>query len=197
MIQVIDNYDSFTYNLVQLIAGLGRRVEVLRNDALPCDGVLDRRPAGVVLSPGPGRPEESGVCMELLAARPRLPILGVCLGHQAMGVSFGAVVGRATRLVHGKTSRVRHDGQGLFSGMSQPFIATRYHSLEVEEATLPPDLEATAWAEDGTLMAMRHRELPYFGVQFHPESILTVEGAVLMRNFLDRCTPNPRAKEAR
>ena len=184
MILVIDNYDSFTYNLVQLIAGIGRRVEVLRNDAQSCGEILRRQPAGLVLSPGPGRPEDSGVCMALLAARPVLPILGVCLGHQAMGVSFGARVGRAARLVHGKTSQVRHDGRGLFFGLSQPFAATRYHSLEVEERTLPAELEATAWAEDDTLMAMRHRTLPYFGVQFHPESILTLEGPALLRNFL-------------
>jgi anthranilate synthase/aminodeoxychorismate synthase-like glutamine amidotransferase len=187
MILVIDNYDSFTYNLVQLIASRGRAVEVERNDARSVDQLLARRPAGIVLSPGPGRPEDAGVCLDLLGRRPPLPILGVCLGHQAMGQSFGAAVARAPRLVHGKTSSIRHSGVGIFRDLPDSFVATRYHSLEVREDTLPSEFEAVAWAEDGTLMGMAHRQLPYFGVQFHPESILTREGPRLLDNFLARC----------
>jgi anthranilate synthase/aminodeoxychorismate synthase-like glutamine amidotransferase len=186
-ILVVDNYDSFTYNLVQLLLVEGARVEVLRNDAEPAAAMLARRPDGVLLSPGPGRPEDAGVCMELLALRPQIPVLGVCLGHQAMGASFGARVGRAPFLMHGKTSRVRHTGEGIFSGVPDPFEATRYHSLDVQEGTLPPELVPVAWADDGTLMAVRHRELSWWGVQFHPESVLTVEGPRLVRNFLALC----------
>jgi len=188
MILVVDNYDSFTYNLVQLLAAAGVDYEVVRNDAATVDALLARRPSGILLSPGPGRPEEAGVCMPLLARRPRLPIFGVCLGHQALGASFGAEVGRAPVLMHGKTSAIRHDGRGLFADVPNPFEATRYHSLEVREATLPPELEACAWSEgDGIVMALRHRELPYWGVQFHPESVLTVAGPRIVRNFLDLC----------
>ena len=190
---LIDNYDSFTYNLVQLLLVEGAEVEVLRNDAESASAMLARRPDGLLLSPGPGRPEDAGVLLDLLAARPRLPVLGVCLGHQAMGMTFGATVGRAAHLMHGKTSRVRHDGAGLFSGLPDPFEATRYHSLEVQEGTLPPELVPVAWADDGTLMAMRHVELPWWGVQFHPESVLTVEGPRLVRNFLALCAPPPAA----
>jgi anthranilate synthase/aminodeoxychorismate synthase-like glutamine amidotransferase len=187
VILVVDNYDSFTYNLVQELAAAGAEITVLRNDAETAGEMLARRPRGIVLSPGPGRPEEAGVCLELLGMRPAVPILGVCLGHQAMGVAFGAVVERAPRLVHGKTSAVRHDGRGLFSTLPDPFQATRYHSLEVREATLPPELEPCAWSEEGTLMAVRHRELPYHGVQFHPESVLTTDGPRLLANFLAAC----------
>jgi anthranilate synthase/aminodeoxychorismate synthase-like glutamine amidotransferase len=187
MILMIDNYDSFTYNLVQLLAGAGAAVAVVRNDAEAVDALLARRPEGVVLSPGPGRPEDAGVCLELLRSRPRLPLLGVCLGHQALGVAFGAVVDRAPRLMHGKTSSISHQGEGLLAGLPSPFEATRYHSLEVREATLPPELEPVAWSDDGTLMAMRHRELPYWGVQFHPESVLTAAGPLLLGNFLALC----------
>ena len=150
------------------------------------------RPAGILLSPGPGRPGESGVCVPLLARRPDLPIFGVCLGHQAMGESFGATVDRAPVLMHGKTSAVRHTGEGIFAGVPNPFEATRYHSLEVREATLPAELEAIAWSDDGIVMALRHRELPYWGVQFHPESVLTVAGPRIVANFLARCAL-PRA----
>jgi anthranilate synthase/aminodeoxychorismate synthase-like glutamine amidotransferase len=186
-ILVVDNYDSFTYNLVQLLLVEGAAVEVLRNDAESAAAMLARAPDGILLSPGPGRPEGAGVCLELLALRPRLPVLGVCLGHQAMGMTFGAIVGRAVHLMHGKTSQVRHRGAGLFAGVPNPFEATRYHSLDVQEPTLPDELEAVAWADDGTLMAMRHVELPWWGVQFHPESVLTVEGPRLVRNFLALC----------
>jgi anthranilate synthase/aminodeoxychorismate synthase-like glutamine amidotransferase len=195
-ILVVDNYDSFTYNLVQLLLVEGAEVEVLRNDAEPAAAMLARDPDGILVSPGPGRPEDAGVCMELLALRPRVPVLGVCLGHQAMGASFGARVGRAVHLMHGKTSRVRHGGEGLFAGVPDPFEATRYHSLDVQEGTLPPELEPVAWADDGTLMAVRHRELPWWGVQFHPESVLTVEGPRLVRNFLALCASERAAARA-
>lgn len=194
MILVVDNYDSFTYNLVQLIAATGVDYQVVRNDAASVDELLARSPGGIVLSPGPGRPEEAGVCLPLLARRPRLPIFGVCLGHQALGVSFGAEVGRAPAPRHGKTSRIRHAGEGLFAGLPRPFEATRYHSLEVREASLPPELEAVAWSEDdGLVMGLRHRELPYWGVQFHPESVLTLAGPRLVENFLALCAERASA----
>ena len=187
MILMIDNYDAFTWNLVQMLAGAGARVEVVRNDAAGVDDLLARGAAGIVLSPGPGRPEEAGVCVELIRRRAPVPLLGVCLGHQAMGVAFGAVVDRAARLMHGKTSNVRHDGTGVFAGLPDPFVATRYHSLEVKAATLPAELVPRAWSDDGALMGMAHRELPYHGVQFHPESVLTSSGPHLMANFLALC----------
>jgi len=187
VILVVDNYDSFTYNLVQVLLAEGSAVEVVRNDVASVDDLLALQPVGILLSPGPGRPEDAGVCMELIARRAPLPLLGVCLGHQALGAALGAVVERAPRLMHGKTSQVRHDGGGIFSGLANPFEATRYHSLAVREETLPPELEAVAWSDDGTLMGMRHRELPYWGVQFHPESVLTLEGPKLLRNFLALC----------
>ncbi|HVT57276.1 MAG TPA: aminodeoxychorismate/anthranilate synthase component II [Thermoanaerobaculia bacterium] len=192
MIVMIDNYDSFTYNLVQMLAGAGEEVEVLRNDAAAPAAILERRPRGIVLSPGPGRPEAAGVCVELIRCRAPLPLLGVCLGHQALAVAFGATVGRAPRLMHGKTSEVRHRGEGLFAGLPNPFTATRYHSLDVPESSLPAELLPSAWSDDGTLMGMRHRELPYFGVQFHPESVLTRCGPHLIANFLEICRqPDP------
>ncbi|HEX4954179.1 MAG TPA: aminodeoxychorismate/anthranilate synthase component II [Thermoanaerobaculia bacterium] len=184
MILVVDNYDSFTYNLVQMIAATGAETAVVRNDATDVAGLLARGPAGIVLSPGPGRPEDAGLCPDLFRARPAVPILGVCLGHQALGLAFGAEVRRAARLMHGKPSAVRHDGRGIFAGLPDPFTAGRYHSLEVGEESLPDCLEPVARAEDGTLMAMRHRELPYWGVQFHPESVLTAAGPELLANFL-------------
>ena len=187
MILVIDNYDSFTYNLVQMLGGLGAELEVVRNDVETVPDLLARDAEGIVLSPGPGRPEDAGVCIELLRARPWTPLLGVCLGHQALGSAFGATVSRANVLMHGKTSEVEHRGTGLLDGLPSPFVATRYHSLAVEEGTLPPSLEPLAWTEDGTLMAMRHLELPYWGVQFHPESVLTATGSDLLQNFLDFC----------
>ena len=191
MILVVDNYDSFTYNLVQLLRMEGVEVVVERNDAASAAELLALAPRAVVLSPGPGRPEDAGVCCELVAGRPLLPILGVCLGHQVLGHVFGATVGRAKRLMHGKTSDVRHRGEGIFAGLPDPFTATRYHSLAVIDDELPPELEGLAWSEDGTLQGMRHRELPYWGVQFHPESILTPDGPRLMRNFLDLAAARP------
>ncbi|MEM9292860.1 MAG: aminodeoxychorismate/anthranilate synthase component II [Acidobacteriota bacterium] len=191
MILVIDNYDSFTYNLVQLMRGLGEgswnelgEVEVVRNDVESTDQLLAREPRAIVLSPGPCRPEDAGHCLDLLARRPQIPLLGVCLGHQSLGQSFGAKVVPSPSLMHGKTSPVRHLDRGAFEGLPNPFIATRYHSLEVPEDSLPPELEALAWADDGSLMGMQHRELPYWGVQFHPESVLTPSGTQLMKNFL-------------
>ena len=187
MILMVDNYDSFTYNLVQMLTAAGAEVEVVRNDAESAEALLARRPQGIVLSPGPGRPEDAGVCLDLLRRKECVPLLGVCLGHQALGVAFGATVDRAPRLMHGKTSPVRHGDQGIFAGLPNPFDATRYHSLEVKESTLTADLEPLAWADDGTLMGMRHRKLPYWGVQFHPESVLTGAGPHLLGNFLDLC----------
>ena len=187
MILVVDNYDSFTYNLVQMLGGLGAELEVVRNDVESVSDLLARDADGIVLSPGPGRPEDAGVCIELLRARSRTPLLGVCLGHQALGSAFGATVSRAKVLIHGKTSQVEHRGVGLLDGLPSPFVATRYHSLAVEEGSLPPSLEPLAWTEDATLMAMRHLELPYWGVQFHPESVLTDTGSQLLQNFLDYC----------
>jgi anthranilate synthase/aminodeoxychorismate synthase-like glutamine amidotransferase len=187
VILMIDNYDSFTYNLVQMLSAAGARVEVVRNDAMSVKALLARGPEGIVLSPGPGRPEEAGVCLELLRRKAPVPLLGVCLGHQALGLAFGATVDRAPKLMHGKTSPVRHQDVGVFAGLPDPFEATRYHSLEVKEGTLPRELEPLAWADDGTLMGMRHRELPYWGVQFHPESVLTASGPHLLGNFLEIC----------
>jgi len=187
VILVIDNYDSFTYNLVQLLWTAGVEVEVVRNDVESVEALLARRPAGILLSPGPGRPEQAGVCLELIERRPEVPILGVCLGHQALGCAFGAVVDRAPNLMHGKTSPVTHGGEGLFAGLPSPFEATRYHSLEVRRQSLPAALEELAWSDDDTLMGMRHRELPYWGVQFHPESVLTAAGPRLVTNFLALC----------
>jgi anthranilate synthase component 2 len=187
VILVVDNYDSFTFNLVQQLAAEGEEVDVLRNDARPASEMLAMGASGIVLSPGPGRPEDAGVCIELLRLAPAVPLLGVCLGHQALGAAYGGVVGRAPRLMHGKTSAIRHGGVGLFAGLPNPFEATRYHSLEVRSEGLPPEIEPVAWSEDGTLMAMRHRTRPYWGVQFHPESVLTVEGPALLRNFIRMC----------
>jgi anthranilate synthase/aminodeoxychorismate synthase-like glutamine amidotransferase len=187
VILMIDNYDSFTWNLVQVLAAAGAEVQVVRNDAASVPALLARDPQGILLSPGPGRPEDAGVCLDLLRSRTETPLLGVCLGHQALGVAFGAVVDRAPKQMHGKTSMVRHLDTGVFAGLPNPFEATRYHSLEVKEPTLTPELEPIAWSEDGTLMGMRHRSLPYWGVQFHPESVLTGAGPHLMGNFLSLC----------
>ncbi len=193
MILVVDNYDSFTYNLVQMFLGRGIEVEVVRNDADDVAGLLGRGPAGIVLSPGPGRPEDAGICLELLAARPDVPVLGVCLGHQALGAAYGGVIEGAARLMHGKTSQIRHRGLGILEGLPNPFEATRYHSLEVRQEDLPAALEPIGWSDDGALMAMRHRRRPYWGVQFHPESVLTADGPLLIDNYLHlcgECSPN-------
>ncbi len=170
-----------------MLLGRGAEVEVVRNDADSGAGLLARAPRGILLSPGPGRPEEAGVCLELLAERPPVPLLGVCLGHQAIGAACGGAIEGAARLMHGKTSRVRHRRLGIFAGLPNPFEATRYHSLEVRQEELPAELEPVAWSDDGALMGMRHRRRPYWGVQFHPESVLTAEGPRLIDNFLTLC----------
>ncbi len=182
---LIDNYDSFTYNLYQALRGLGAEVAVVRNDKIDVAGIRRRRPTHIVLSPGPGRPEDAGVTVAAVSAfASRIPLLGVCLGHQAIGLAFGGKVVRAGRMMHGKTSKVRHDGKGVFSGLPNPFSATRYHSLMVEEKSLPKCLRPTSHADDGTLMGVRHKELAVEGVQFHPESVMTPNGVALLKNFL-------------
>ena len=192
MILVIDNYDSFTYNLVQYLGELGAELRVVRNDAVDADGVAALAPAGIVISPGPGTPDDAGVSLSLIRRLgERTPILGVCLGHQAIGQAFGGTVARAKAQMHGKTSDIRHDGRGVFAGLSNPLTATRYHSLVILPHTVPADLEVTAWAEDGEIMGVRHRRWPVEGVQFHPESILTVEGKRLLGNFLGRTAVAP------
>lgn len=185
MVLVIDNYDSFTYNLVQYLGGLGAEVRVVRNDRITVEEALDLKPERVVISPGPCTPAEAGVsCALIQAFAGRLPILGVCLGHQCLGQAMGGRVIRADRLMHGKTSPIEHDGRTIFAGLPRPFEATRYHSLIVERATLPSCLEVSAETPEGEIMGLRHRAFPLEGVQFHPESILTRPGKDLLRNFL-------------
>ncbi len=189
MILVIDNYDSFTYNLVQMLGALGADVEVYRNDAISADEVAAGEPAGVVLSPGPCSPAESPGSMEIVKRMaPLCPVLGVCLGHQVIGALHGAKIERAPVPMHGKTSRIEHDARGLFTNVSNPFEAGRYHSLMVVESTLPPELIVTARSDDGVVMGLRHAELPLEGVQFHPESILTPDGEMILKNFLTLAT---------
>ncbi|MFL5799716.1 MAG: anthranilate synthase component II [Actinomycetota bacterium] len=185
MILVVDHYDSFVYNLVQLIESLGHETEVVRSDAEPAEELVARRPSAVVLSPGPGRPEEAGCFVDLLRVLdPATPVLGVCLGHQALGAAMGGVVERAPEPVHGKASEIQHDGTGLFDELPNPFPAGRYHSLVVRRDGLPAEVDVLAETADGLVMALRHRDLPRFGVQFHPESILTPDGPKLVENFL-------------
>ena len=186
MILLIDNYDSFTYNLFQYLGELGQELRVVRNDELSAEDVLALDPERVVISPGPGNPDQAGISLDVirLCAERRVPLLGVCLGHQALGQSFGGRVVRAERLMHGKTSMIEHDGRVPFTGLPRPFEATRYHSLVVDRDSVPAALEVSAWTEDGVVMGLRHRELPLLGVQFHPESILTRSGMDLLRNFL-------------
>ncbi|MFS8878363.1 aminodeoxychorismate/anthranilate synthase component II [Synechococcus sp. H55.8] len=183
---VIDNYDSFTYNLVQYLGELGAQVRVFRNDQLSVAELCQLQPEGVVISPGPGRPEDAGISLELIRELgPRLPILGVCLGHQCIGQVYGGQIVRASELMHGKTSLIYHQGVGVFEGLSRPFAATRYHSLVIEPSTCPEELEVTAQTDSGIIMGVRHRRYPHVqGVQFHPESILTLEGKRLLGNFL-------------
>lgn len=182
---VIDNYDSFTYNLVQYLGELGEHTVVRRNDQITLSEVTQLQPVAAVLSPGPKTPREAGICNDLLVELgPTLPTLGVCLGHQCLGAAYGAQVVRAQRVMHGKVSRVFHEDQSIFRGIPRPFLATRYHSLVVDRASLPDDLEVTAWTDDGTVMGLRHRRHPLAGVQFHPEAILTEHGHQLLGNFL-------------
>jgi len=192
MLLVIDNYDSFTFNLVQYLGELAAdhsvasHIRVERNDSLSINEIRDLAPEAILISPGPGDPNQSGVCLEVLThLAPKIPTLGVCLGHQALAQAYGAKIVRANELMHGKTSNIIHAGEGVFAGLSQPFIATRYHSLIAERETLPEALEITAWLSDGTIMGLRHRKYPHLqGVQFHPESVLTDGGHKLLGNFL-------------
>jgi anthranilate synthase component 2 len=186
MILVIDNYDSFTYNLVHYLNELGAQTAVYRNDALSVEAALAMRPQAVLLSPGPRAPDDAGICLGLIAGAPAdLPILGVCLGHQAIGQTFGGRVVRASAPMHGKTSPIRHHGEGVFKGLPDGFVAARYHSLGVSRADLPNVLEVTAWTDEGEIMGLRHHDRPVHGVQFHPESIATQFGHELLGNFLD------------
>ena len=187
MLLLIDNYDSFTYNLVHYVGELGADVKVWRNDALNVQEAMAMNPAGILLSPGPGTPDQSGICLALTqaAAETRTPLMGVCLGHQAIGQVFGGDVVRHTDIVHGKMGKVIHQGKGVFAGLPSPFEATRYHSLVVDRKTFPEALEITAELEDGTIMGLSHKELPIHGVQFHPESIASEHGHALLKNFLD------------
>ena len=185
MLVIIDNYDSFTYNLVHYLGELGADCRVFRNDAIAVKEVLAQAPDGIVLSPGPGYPQSAGICLELVKkAADTVPLLGVCLGHQAVGQAFGGRIVRAPKLMHGKLSAIRHDGDGLFQGLPQGFEATRYHSLVVERDSLPDSLQVNADTDQGVIMGMKHRERPIFGVQFHPESIASEQGHALLANFL-------------
>ena len=186
MILLIDNYDSFTFNLVHYLGELGEQVKVVRNDALSVADAMDMAPTAIVLSPGPCDPDAAGICLPLTlaAAEARVPLLGVCLGHQTIGQAFGGKVIRAPAIVHGKTDLMHNSGTGMFTGLPSPLRATRYHSLTVDRTSLPNCFEITAWVEDGTIMGLRHRELPIEGVQFHPESIASEHGHALLQNFL-------------
>ena len=183
---VIDNYDSFTFNLVQYLGELGAACDVVRNDAIGVEEIAGRAPEAIVISPGPCTPNEAGISVETVRRYAgRLPILGVCLGHQSIAAAYGGRIVSARELMHGKTSEIHHDRKGVFQGLPEPFVATRYHSLAAERESLPDELEVTAWTDDGEIMGLRHREQPVIGVQFHPESILTGVGKDLLRNFLD------------
>ena len=186
MILMIDNYDSFTYNLVQYLGVLGSEVEVHRNDKITLDEIESMKPERIVISPGPGTPQSAGITISMIERfHPKVPILGVCLGHQAIGAAFGGRVLHAARVMHGKTSEISHDGRGVFRDLPDPITATRYHSLAVERKSLPSCLEVSAEAEDGEIMGLRHLEYPVEGIQFHPESILTKEGMNILRNFIN------------
>ncbi|MEP2531062.1 aminodeoxychorismate/anthranilate synthase component II [Shimia sp.] len=190
MLLLIDNYDSFTYNLVHYLGELGADVRVWRNDALTVQDAMGMNPTGILLSPGPCDPDQAGICLALTeaAAETKTPLMGVCLGHQSIGQAFGGKVVRCHEIVHGKMGTVNHDGKGLFKGLPSPFEATRYHSLIVERESLPDSLEVTAELEDGTIMGLQHRDLPIQGVQFHPESIRSEHGHAMLQNFLDMMT---------
>lgn len=187
MLLLIDNYDSFTYNLVHYFGELGADIKVVRNDALNVQEAMALRPEAIVLSPGPCDPAQAGICLPLTsaAAEAKIPLLGVCLGHQTIGEAFGGKVVRCHEIVHGKMGSMIHSGKGVFAGLPSPFLATRYHSLVVERDSLPDCLEVTAWLDDGTIMGLRHKTLPIEGVQFHPESIASEHGHQILRNFLD------------
>jgi len=194
MILLIDNYDSFVYNLARYVRELGEEPVVRRHDAMTVDEILDQAPTHIIISPGPCSPAEAGISTDLVRrAGPHIPILGVCLGHQCIGAAYGAEIVRAGRPMHGKTSRIHHGGTGLFSGLPSPFLATRYHSLVIAPASVPPELEVTATSEDGEIMAVRHARHPVYGVQFHPESVLTEHGYRLVDHFLHGVPAEPRA----
>jgi len=187
MLLVIDNYDSFTYNLVQYLGEMGQEVRVVRNDEIPAAEIAALAPSHIVISPGPCTPNEAGISLEVIKTYAgKIPILGVCLGHQAIGQAFGGKVVRAARVMHGKTSQISHDGKGLFTGLPNPFQATRYHSLLIERASVPDSLDVTAQTAENEIMAVRHKTLPVEGVQFHPESFLTTSGKDLLRNFIEK-----------
>jgi anthranilate synthase/aminodeoxychorismate synthase-like glutamine amidotransferase len=193
MLLLIDNYDSFTFNLYQYMAELGAEVEVVRNDAIDLDGIAAANPEALVFSPGPGTPDDAGICLDAVEAfAGRFPILGVCLGHQVVGQAYGGRIVRAPELRHGKTSLLFHDGEGVYAGVDGPFEAVRYHSLVVERDSVPASLKVTAQTSDGLVMGLRHRELAVEGVQFHPESILTAPGKRLLKNFLDQSAVRTR-----
>ncbi|NNE09101.1 MAG: aminodeoxychorismate/anthranilate synthase component II [Gemmatimonadetes bacterium] len=186
MILLIDNYDSFTYNIAQYFGEMGEKIEVIRNDAITIPEIRKKKPDQIVISPGPGYPKSAGISLDVVRKLgDRIPILGVCLGHQAIGEAYGGKIIHAKTLMHGKTSHVIHEGRGIFRGIENPFEATRYHSLVVERKSLPDDLEITAWTADKEIMGFQHREYPVHGVQFHPESIITMRGKQLLRNFLE------------
>ena len=196
MFLLIDNYDSFTYNLVHYLGELGIEVVVRRNDAISVDDAVTMAPEAIVISPGPGVPDDTGICLDLVAraANANLPVFGVCLGHQSIARAFGATIVRAQRIMHGKTSAIHHDGRGIFQGLPSPLEAIRYHSLAVYREGLPDSLEVTAWTDSGLIMGLRHKEYPIEGIQFHPESIMTETGKDILRNFLNM--PARRAVEA-
>ena len=187
MLLLIDNYDSFTYNLVHYLGELGTEVKVVRNDAITVQDAVGMNPAGILLSPGPCDPDQAGICLPLTlaAAETKTPLMGVCLGHQTLGQAFGGTVVRHSEIVHGKMGAMHHNGKGVFSGLPSPFEATRYHSLVVDQNSIPDSLDVTAWLEDGTVMGLSHRELPMHGVQFHPESIASEHGHALLKNFVN------------
>lgn len=186
MILVLDNYDSFTYNLVQLIGRISREIVVRRNNEITTEEIRELRPTGIIISPGPGRPESAGVTIDVIRRLgSAIPVFGVCLGHQAIGAAYGGEVVHAPSLMHGRTSMIRHRGVGIFSGVPDPFVATRYHSLVISPDQLPAELEITAWTDDGVIMGVRHRAHPVEGVQFHPESILTEQGERVIRNWME------------
>jgi len=194
VIFLLDNYDSFTFNLYQALAGLGAEVDVVRNDQITTEEVMERMDDidGVVVSPGPCTPNEAGISVDLIRQfAGKKPILGVCLGHQSIGAAFGAEIVHAPALMHGKTSMIKHDGTGIYEGLPNPFVATRYHSLIIQPNSMPDDFEVTAYADDGVVMGVRHRSMPIEGVQFHPESILTTSGKDLLANFLQSCGTTP------
>ncbi len=187
MILMIDNYDSFTYNLVQYLGELGQELSVYRNDKITVDKIKDLKPSSIVISPGPGTPEQAGISIDLIKnLSDDIPILGVCLGHQAIVQAYGGAIERAPEPVHGKTSQINHDGKTIFEEIENPFTATRYHSLAAKKDDLPEELEVSAWTDDDMIMAVRHKKLPVEGIQFHPESILTIEGKKILENFVSK-----------